>query len=330
MPDKEDWRQSIEVDLAAIEAQIEEIERAVGRRPGSAATSAPAAAEPAPPAATVPPTSASVPAAAATPAAGSAASSAAAPVPPASPPVDAPFVRGAAPAAPVASPSATRGSSLLDELRDAARDRTQREVADDSDRKAREARLNKRLRSLFRYLTEFCRHLDTIKLAVPATYWLNPQTPLTGLHWKDSFVDSRLANLTDTAPLVLVQVRYTLAADGLVVIGRDIAHSGVFQNELTAMDMNYSVRDQRSAAGKLVAQDFLIERQVRVTLSVVPDYEAGTITLRARNFTDFGTVDYVCRSELLDEEFFEELGRQILGRPSRLMQMLKADIRLRP
>lgn len=334
MPDKENWRESIEIDLAAIEAQIEEIERAVGRRPLPARD----VADPAPAtesAAANPPTPTAAERPDATPAAADAISAHATE----QRAVDAPFVRERTPtaappspptAAPATAPAAARESSrLLDELREAARERSQREIADDSERKAREARLNKRMRGLFQYLTEFCRHLDTIKLPVPATYWLNAQTPLTGLHWKDSFVDSRLASLSDTAPLVLVQVRYSLAADGVIVIGRDIAHSGVFQNELTAMDMNYTVRDQRSAAGKLVAQDFLIEREVRVTLSAVPDYETGTVALRARNFTDFGVVDYTCHSELLDEEFFEELGRQILGRPSRLLQLLKADVRLR-
>lgn len=293
MSDKEDWRHSIEVDLAAIEAQIEEIERAVGRRPGAPAS--PAAEIPDAPAATAEDR--------------------------APPPAD----------TPPPSPATPRSAlSLLEELREAATERAYRAAEDDSERKAREAQLNKRMRALFRYLTEFCRHLDTIRLPVPTTYWLNPQTPLGNLHWKDAFVDSRLASLNDTAPLVLVQVRYTLAADGVVVIGRDIAHSGVFQNELGAMDMNYAVRDQRSASGKLIAQDFLIDRQVRVTLSFTADYDTDTISLRTRNLTDFGTVDYQFHSAMLDDAFFEELGRQILGRPTRLLQELKADIRLRP
>lgn len=281
MPDKDDWMRSLEIDLAAIEAQIEEISRAVGKQPPGPATASPEAAPPAGETAT--------------------------------------------PGGPTAKPA-----SLLDELRDAARERSQKVVDDDRERREREARLDRQMRDFFRYLTEFCRHLDTIKLPVPATYRLNPQTPIDQLHWQDSFVDSRSASLSETAPLALIQLRYTLAADGLIVIGRDIAHSGVFQNELSAMDMSYTVRDQRNPVGKLVAQEFLIERQVRVTIAITPDYESDTLSIRTRNFVGFGTVDFSCGAERLGKEFFDEFGKQIIGRPSTLMQQLKADIRLRP
>lgn len=302
MPDKDDWMRTLEIDLAQIEAQIEEISRAVGKRVPEAPTATDAAAAQTAPAAGHPDAAPPAPGARSLPVAGTPADTAAPPAP----------------------------RSLLDELRETAQAMTQQEAVVDHARREREARLNKRLREFFRYLGEFSRHLDTIHPPVPGAYRFNAQTLIDGLHWKDSFVDSRAASLSETAPLVMLQLRYTLAGAGQFVISRDIAQSGVFQNELTAMDMIYTVRDLRSAAGKLIAQEFVIDRAVKVTLTITPDYETDTLLLRTRNLDDFGAVDYSCSAEWLGAEFFDEFGRYLLRRPSKFIQLLKADGRLRP
>lgn len=239
------------------------------------------------------------------------------PATPGAPPV-------AKPPAGVAPPATTSraGFDLLAELRQAAAEKTIAGEADEAQRKARVERTEIAMRGLFRYLGEFCSHLNKIQLALPQVFRPLPNVELAGLHWAESSLDYRTDGGTETSPLDTVSLRYTLSAGDRIQVEKLPNYAAAYLEELKRVGLRYTVADKRSSRGMVEQTVFSVERAIVVTLLFKADSRQETIAVQARNFTGLGYATYRIKVTDLDQATLDQLGLHILGRPSQLFQRL--------
>lgn len=237
----------------------------------------------------------------------------------------APLAPSAPPATPPISNPTTQsraGFDLLSELRQAAAEKALAGESDEVQRKARIERTEVAMRGLFRYLGEFCSHLNKIQLALPQIFRPLPNIELAGLHWTDSSLDYRTDGGTETSPLDTVSLRYTLSAGDRIQVEKLPNFSPAYLDELKRVGLRFTVTEKRSSRGLVESSVFSVERAIVVTLLFKADSSQETISVQARNFTGLGYATYRIKVSDLDQTTLDQLGLHILGRPSQLFQRL--------
>lgn len=235
-----------------------------------------------------------------------------------------PAAKGSATSTPLPTLNA-EATDLLSELRATAAQKQVSDSVQESERKARIERADHALRLMFRYLTEYTRHLDKIQPAVPQSFRPLPHIELSGLHWAESFVDYRTNGGTEISPLDSVSLRYTLSAGDSVRVEKLPNFATAYAEELRRVGLRYSTHETRSARGMVAQIDFMVERSISCNLLFKADTESETILVRARNLVGLGHTSYKIRVADVDRTLLDELGKHILGRPSQLFQRMIRD-----
>lgn len=240
--------------------------------------------------------------------------------PPSTPP---PLPKAATPpAAPPPAPSdgapGGSGIDLLSELRQAAAQAESEDEVDAKELAERKKRMAKAMRQIFDYLSEFTRHVDTLKPDVPHVFRLSPQIQIGGLAWSGSFVDFRRVSNSEFADLDSVSMRVTLAsAQTLAVVAPP--HLAVRQeDELAQVGLKYVATDRKNPRGGIEAVDFEVRQEISVVMEFKADVEQDQIVIRGRNFRGFGRVAYAVAVTEVNKAMLDELGRYLIGRPSRI------------
>lgn len=253
-------------------------------------------------------------------------------LPPLDLPAPAPLAEAPTPVAPAPRPAASPGNAtttqsragfdLLSELRQAAAEKSLANESDEAQRKARVERTEQAMRGLFRYLGEFCNHLNKIQLALPQVFRPLPNVELAGLHWTESSLDYRTDGGTETSPLDTISLRYTLSAGDRVQVEKLPNYAPAYLEELKRVGLRFTVAEKRSSRGLVESNVFSVDRAIVVTLLFKADSQQETIAVQARNFTGLGYATYRIKVSDLDQATLDQLGLHILGRPSQLFQRL--------
>ncbi|HET6720066.1 MAG TPA: hypothetical protein VFH22_10485, partial [Rhodocyclaceae bacterium] len=202
---------------------------------------------------------------------------------------------------------------LLAELRQAAAEKTIANDADQAQRKARIERTESAMRSLFRYLGEFCGHLNKIQPALPQVFRPLPNIELAGLR------------CTETSPLDSVSLRYTLNAGDRIAVEKLPHYAPAFLDELKRVGLRFTASEKRGSRGLVESTVFSVDRAIVVSLLFKADSQQETIALQTRNFNGLGHASYRVKVGDIDQALLDQLGLHILGRPSHLFQRLIKD-----
>lgn len=226
------------------------------------------------------------------------------------------------PVAPEAPAPTTEEVDLLTELRLAAEEKVAEDSAIEEENRARIERADAVMRDFYAFLIEFSGHLNKIRPAVPHVFRPIPNIELSGLRWIESSVDYRTNGGTEISPLDSISLRYTLSANDNVRVEKLPQHAVAYQDELRRIGLRFSATEKRGGRGMVEQVDFLIEREISVSLLFKVDWENEVIQLRTRNFTGLGHDVYKTNVSDFDRALLDALGRYILGRPSRLFERL--------
>ena len=218
---------------------------------------------------------------------------------------------------------ATGGADLLSELRRQAAQQsaTQSTAAEVTQAKIRAT--DQALRKLFKYLVEYCRHLDTLKPATTRSHRPLPGVELSGLCWTESHVDFRTSGGTEASPYDVVMLRYTLSNGRSVVLEKLPHVTATFHDELKRHGLMYQARDVRSPKGLTSHTEFEIPLEIKVSLLFKAEPEQGVIHLRTRNLVELKSENYNVTTDSLDATWLNELGKFILERPNMLFASLR-------
>ena len=225
-------------------------------------------------------------------------------------------------AAPAAPPDPAPGLDLLSELRLAAQEKASEKNSDEVGRQGRIRSADRAMRKLFKYFSEFARHLDEIRAPVPRVHRPLPGIVLESLRWSDSFVDYRTNGGTEISPFDTVTLRYTLGAGDTIVIEKLPNHAPAFLEELRRVGLKHTVVEVRGTKGLVERVQFNIPREVSVSLLFKADPEREAIHLRTRHFVELGSETYAMPVDIVEQAWLDEIGKQILGRPSRIFERL--------
>lgn len=246
---------------------------------------------------------------------------------PARPHASPPATGAPAPAAPSLVDQITSSADLLGELRQFAKHQAAADESAEAQKKARVERTDVAMRKLFRYLAEFAEHMNRIQPALPYAYRSPvPKVDFVNLHWLDSFIDYRTDGGTEISPLDSISFRFTLGTGKPVAIEKQPDRASAYHDELKHLGIRFKMTEKRSPKGIAEHIEFLIEPSLQVTLLFKAEPLTESIHIRARHLTEYpqtGYREYELAAGHVERVMLDELGKQILGRPSALFEYLK-------
>lgn len=232
-----------------------------------------------------------------------------------------PRAETAPPAAPNPPPAGKPGTaphvSLLDQLRQQAQSRQHDDAARQRELKALSQRLDGALRRIFSYCHELVQQLNIVRPPVERHYNLLGNIDISGLEWQKGFADYRTRPDSAGALYEVVTLSCQLARPDQLRIERDGLAAENFRKTLFDNGVVFTCDEIRNTRHMVEKVIFSIAADVKVNLRWCADPNRGAVVLETRNLERFGSLNYVLAPEAIDSVMLDELGRLLLGHPSR-------------
>ena len=222
--------------------------------------------------------------------------------------------------APVASDNP---GSLLDRLRAQAENK----LVEADQRQARHSLINRRidqaLKQLFFYLHDLVEQLNVIRPVVQRNYPLIENQSLEALAWQEGFADYRAQAQSVGGLVENVSLTYQLARDEAFRVRRTDLGVERFRNFLYDYGLFFSCKEYKNAQQQLEFAEFEIPAKLAVSARWRADFTNGKILLETRNLERFGNLNYVLRSEAVDQMLFDEFAKLILGEANTFRELTR-------
>jgi len=226
-----------------------------------------------------------------------------------------------APAEEPASASSFPGSSLLDALREQARERQRQLHQELVQRTAVNESIDRGLRQAFAYLHELVQQLNILKPTVGREYHLLDSAVFSGLAWQEGFADYRTHSESAGALVDAVTFSYQLASPRGLEVGREGAGVERFRQALFDYGLRFQCDEVRDQRRQLQRADFRIKGELSVNVRWRADYGRGVAVVETRNLERLGSYSFTVPPERLEPELFDEFGRLVLGQGNRFREL---------
>lgn len=224
-----------------------------------------------------------------------------------------------APARPAASAPPPPTTDLLSALAREAEQRTQSMVAATRTQLETEQLFDGALRTLYSYLQEFVRHVNTIQPTIPLVYTFDYRHRFSTLQWSEGSVDKRRSGTSETALLESVSCRLRYGCEGMEII-QPVENEGALRQELHLLNLAIASETRVDIPGRGSASGvrFALAGSIPVQLNFRRDLPSGKLVVRGRNVCAFGLSAFAIRPEKLSSALLDSIGLCLLGRANRL------------
>jgi hypothetical protein len=216
-------------------------------------------------------------------------------------------------------------SSFLAELAGEATQKLEEQRVQQQDRQAMTQSVHTALERTFRFFDLFTKHLNALEPDVPRVYALDGKTQFSPLKWKSGMVEYRKQSIADNALMnhVYFQVRLTIPEP--VTVTRRWEQFNDINKDLQAFGLK-TVEDMhelwRNRSQKVTFQVSL-EPGFLIWMRFQGNYADGSVDFECNNLDGFGEMKGKLRSELLQSNLLDGVGRFLMGRSSALPQELE-------
>ncbi len=218
---------------------------------------------------------------------------------------------------------ASESGSLLDQLRQRAASQRHDESVVRAERSVSNKLIDDALKYFFFYLHDLVQQLNVLKPGIPRTYRLVDKFELDKLVWHDGFADYRTQAQSAGALLELVTLAYQLRAPDTLTVERDGEVVERFRAMLFDFGLQFSLKEYKNERHYVERAAFEIQCQLSVSIRCRADFERGLLVFEGRNLERFGTLSIDVQPASIDFALLEELGKLILGQPSRFRELAK-------
>jgi len=168
-----------------------------------------------------------------------------------------------------------------------------------------------------RYFATLARQLNVLQPLSRTVWRLDQRTSFSQLRFSDFRADSRMKRLRDAEVFDHIVLNFSAKTGSRVTIAKDFPPEiEKLEARLRQCGAHYDsevIRDP--ASGKFVEKRFQLVADFQSSIRVLPEHDAGRITVHVANLDGFETVSVVFPAFELGSARLDELARWINGEP---------------
>lgn len=242
-------------------------------------------------------------------------------------PASIPAPAASAASATLPAESAHASSSLLGALKQQASAKLQNEVQKSSLQVEQRVRMSEALQRAFRYFDELVKQLNVLKPPYEKSCSFFGVVDFDEMHWEEGRADYRMEQVASEDRLFdQASLRYRLVAPKKFSVTRENPAMEKLRKALFDHGIVFTTDEQLNDRARVERTTFTFPCEIKAGLLLMGDAATGEVVLRTRNIERFGAMEYRTTPEVITTATLDELTLMILGKPSRVGQLLRRSI----
>lgn len=180
--------------------------------------------------------------------------------------------------------------------------------------------VQKALKDALRYFAELAESLNVLKPDVRRQYYIEGSSKLTNLQQQEYLARDVRRTIVQPDDLVEVSIRFVLVGDEKLTFDKETRQANVMKEYLWAYSLPFEHRDVRDDKGRIVRTIITVLSKVPSSVTLNGNFDTGDVILTMRNLELLGDVKQTLHVKDVNEGFFEEIGKAVLGQPNALRE----------
>jgi hypothetical protein len=210
---------------------------------------------------------------------------------------------------------------LLDDLKKQAENRLQQVPSvreNELEKHAYSQPVNSALKEASSYFSELAQSLNVVKPDVRRQYYLEGSAKLANLLQCDYLTRDRRKTVGGNDYLLDVSLHYFCVGNESLTFEKETRQANMIKEYLWAYSLPFQDRDVRDSNGRIVRSIITVMGKVPSSVTLTGDWDTGDFELKLRNVEVLGDVKQAFDTADINRDFFEEIGKVVLGQPNQL------------
>jgi hypothetical protein len=169
-----------------------------------------------------------------------------------------------------------------------------------------------------RYLSELAQSLNVVKPDVRRQYYLEGSAKLSNLQQRDYLVRDHRKTIGGNDYLIDVSLHCTCVGNESLTFEKETRQANMIKEYLWAYSLPFDNRDIRDDYGRIIRSVITVMGRVPSSVTLAGNWDTGEYELKLRNVEMLGEVKQAFDAEDINRDFFEEIGKLVLGQPNQL------------
>ena len=174
------------------------------------------------------------------------------------------------------------------------------------------------LKAASTYLSELAQSLNVVKPDVRRQYYLEGSAKFSNLLQRDYTARDRRRTVGGNDYLLDVSLHFFCVGNESLTFEKETRQANMIKEYLWAYSLPFQDRDVRDDNGRIVRSIITVSGKVPSSVTLVGDWDSGEFELKLRNVELLGEVNQAFDVGDINRDFFEEIGKLVLGQPNQL------------
>jgi len=215
---------------------------------------------------------------------------------------------------------------LLDDLKKQADALKAQDVDKTESLRANAVAVDHALRRAFLFLNDLGKQLNVVKMPCPFVYKLPSVGDISGLIFKDFFVDFRSKNFIDKDYYGEVHLATRCWSDKVLAVKKGPDEMEKFRNILWQYNIEHKSEQYRDQRKVITHEIFQVNCDFRVQAKFEGDHENGKLKIMTKNVGDFTLDVFQMTAAEFNDKACEEFAKYFLGKPSEWADIVKRSV----
>lgn len=215
---------------------------------------------------------------------------------------------------------------LLDDLKKQADAAKAQDVDKTESLRSNAVAVDHALRRAFLYLNDLGKQLNVVKMPSPFVYKLPTVGDISGLAFRDFFVDFRTKNFIDKDYYNEVHVAARCASEQVLSVKKGPDDMEKFRDILWQYNIEHKSEQYRDQRKVITHEIFQVKCDFRVQAKFEGDHETGRLKIMAKNVGDFNIDVFQMMALEFNDKAVEEFAKYFIGRPNEWTEIVKRSV----
>lgn len=179
-----------------------------------------------------------------------------------------------------------------------------------------------KLKTIWRYLQELVKHLNTISASTTRTYYIDGFGTIDDFRPERFVVNTDRFNIDEKEFLKVIYLRFSCKTSQEIVIEKNTPSMIDMERQyLWQANLKFQCTEFKNAKGIVDRATFNVVNEIPVHIKFSADFEKGMIFLSIKNLNGLTVNQYTYDANEVDEKLLDEFAKYLVGKPGGFIEL---------